>query len=103
MASGPRRRTLITVAGQTSTTRSGAVRRDIMSAAVMTIQRRTWNGARAMLAALAVAVAVLISLLIITNNDSGASSSPTRSGIPVAQPHVSHDSADVACGTGHPC
>ena len=56
-----------------------------------------------MLAALAVAVAVLISLLIITNNDSGASSSPTRSGIPVAQAHVSHDAADIACGTGHPC
>ena len=49
-----------------------------MSAAVMTIPRRTWNGARVLVAALAIAVAVLVSLLIITNNDSGASSSPTR-------------------------
>ncbi|HMK10503.1 MAG TPA: hypothetical protein VK461_02920 [Acidimicrobiales bacterium] len=74
-----------------------------MSAAVMTIQRRTWNGARAMLAALVIAVAVLISLLILTNNDSGASSSPTRSVVPVSQSHVGHTSADIACGVGHPC
>jgi hypothetical protein len=53
-----------------------------------------------LVAALAIAVAVLVSLLIITNNDSGASSSPTRSLSPVVH---SHDSADIACGTGHPC
>ena len=74
-----------------------------MSAAVMTIPRRTWNGARALLAALAIAVAVLISLLVITNNDSGASSSPTRGVTPVGQSHVAHDSPDIACGTGHAC
>lgn len=74
-----------------------------MSAAVMTIPRRTWNGARALVVALVIAVAVLVSLLIITNDDSGASSSPTRSVNPVGQSHVTHDSADIACGTGHPC
>ena len=35
-----------------------------MSAAVMTIQRRTWNGTRAALAALVIAVAILAALLI---------------------------------------
>ncbi len=74
-----------------------------MSAAVMTIQRRTWNGARAALAALVIAVAVLVSLLFITNNGSSASSTPTRSVAPVGQSHVSHDAADIACGVGHPC
>jgi len=73
-----------------------------MSAAVMTIQRRTWNGARAMLAALVIAVAVLVSLLILTNNDSSASS-PIRSVVPVSHSHVGHTSADIACGVGHPC
>jgi L-cystine uptake protein TcyP (sodium:dicarboxylate symporter family) len=68
-----------------------------MSAAVMTIQRRTWNGARAVLVALVIAVAVLVSLLLIMNNDSSASS-PTRSVTPVSQSH-----ADIACGVGHPC
>lgn len=72
-----------------------------MSAAVMTIPRRTWNGARALVVTLAIAVAVLVSLLIITNNDgSGASSSPTRSVTPVIH---AHDSNDIACGVGHPC
>jgi len=73
-----------------------------MSAAVMTIQRRTWNRTRAVLAALVIAVAVLVSLLIITNKDSSASS-PTRSVAPVSQSHVSHVSTDIACGVGHPC
>ncbi len=63
-----------------------------MSAAVMTIQRSTWNGARVALAALVIAVAVLVSLLIITNNDSSSASTPTRS-----------VGSDIACGVGHPC
>ena len=80
-----------------------------MSASVMTIQRRTWNGARVLLAALAIAVVVLVSLLIITNNDSGSASTPTRCSLrhrvwrrsPVLI--NSATPADmVACGTGHP-
>ena len=63
-----------------------------MSAAVMTIQRSTWNGARVALAALVIAVVVLVSLLIITNNDSSSASTPTR-GV----------RSDIACGVGHPC
>ena len=63
-----------------------------MSASVMTIQRSTWNGARVALAALVIAVAVLVSLLIITNNDSSSASTPTRS-----------VRSDIACGVGHPC
>jgi hypothetical protein len=79
-----------------------------MSAAVMTIQHRTWNGARALLAALAVAVAVLISLLVITNNDGGASSSPTRSVTPVGGRQAIRSASRCrcafapACSTGSP-
>ena len=72
-----------------------------MSAAVMTIQRRTWNGARAVLVALVIAVAILAALLIANlGNDS---SSSTRSVVPASQSHVSPGSADIACGVGHPC
>jgi len=73
-----------------------------MSAAVMTIQRRTWNGARAALAALVIAVAVLVSLLIVTNNGGSSSSTPTSSVSPVGQSQASNDH-DIACGVGHPC
>jgi hypothetical protein len=68
----------------------------------MTIPRRTWNGARAVLVALVIAVAVLASLLIFRDTGSSASS-PTRSVAPISQSHASQRSADIACGVGHPC
>ena len=70
-----------------------------MSAAVMTIQRRTWNGTRAALAALVIAVAILAALLIANvGNDSSAS---TRTVVPTQS--SSTPGSDIACGVGHPC
>ena len=95
MAASAKRRTLLLLP-------DGPVREggNTMSAAVMTIQRRTWNGARAVLVALVVAVAILASILIFRDNTSSASS-PTRSVTPVSQSQGS--SPDIACGAGHPC
>jgi len=70
-----------------------------MSAAVMTIPRRTWNGARAALVALVIAVAILAALLIANvGNDSSAS---TRNVVPAQS--SSTPGSDIACGVGHPC
>ena len=70
-----------------------------MSAAVMTIQRRTWNGAR---------VGArrprdrrrrpCVALLIITNNDSVGFDPDRR-----ADASSSTPGSDIACGVGHPC
>jgi hypothetical protein len=76
-----------------------------MSAAVMTIPRRTWNGARAALVALVIAVAILAALLIANvGNDSSASTRsvvPTQSVVPAQS--SSTPGSDIACGVGHPC
>jgi len=70
-----------------------------MSAAVMTIPRRTWNGARAALVALVIAVAILAALLIANvGNDSSAS---TRNVVPAQSSRT--PGSDIACGVGHPC
>ena len=71
-----------------------------MSASVMTIQRRHRGtghacGARSFV----IAVAILVSLLIIANNDGNSAS--TKTVVPTQS--SSTPGSDIACGVGHPC